>query len=407
MPAMPSPSELDFEQDPSPFAAHWTLDPRVDYLNHGSFGACPRAVLEAQGELRARLERQPTDFLVRDLPAALRRSREALGAFVGADPDDLAFVSNATSAVNAVLRSLDLRPGDELLVSDHAYGACRKALEYVAARAGAGVVTVPLPFPLRSADELIEPFLRAVTPRTRLALVDHVSSPTGLVFPVERLVPALREIGVDALVDGAHALGMLPLDLDRLGAAWYTANAHKWLCAPKGSAFLHVRRDRRPGLHPLVISHGYDPAGRFREEWDWTGTGDPTPWLVIPECVQHLGALLPGGWPALMARNHALALRCRDVLLEALGGSVPAPDALLGSLASVPLPPARPEAPAEGLSPEALDEWFRARGVETWLCAWPGPDARLIRVSAQLYNTLPQFRRLARLLREALGLERG
>lgn len=407
MRAMPAPSDLDFEQDPSPFAAHWTLDPQVDYLNHGSFGACPRAVLEAQAELRARLEREPTDFLVRALPAALGRSREALGAFVGADPDDLAFVGNATSAVNAVLRSLDLRPGDELLVSDQAYGACRKALEYVAARAGAGVVAVALPFPLRSADELVEPFLAAVTPRTRLALLDHVSSPTGLVFPLERLVAALRERGVDALVDGAHALGMLPLDLDRLGAAWTTGNAHKWLCAPKGSALLHVRRDRRPGLHPLVISHGYDPAGRFREEWDWMGTGDPTPWLVIPECIAFLESLVPGGWPALMARNHALALRSRDVLLDALDAPAPAPDDLLGALASIPLPDPRPGAPAEGLSPEGLIDWFRARGVETWLCAWPRPERRLIRVSAQLYNSLPQFRRLARLLREALGLDRG
>jgi isopenicillin-N epimerase len=391
----------DFELDPSPFARHWTLDPQVDYLNHGSFGACPRTVLEAQAELRARLEREPMDFLVRRLPSELARARAALGAFVGADADDLAFVSNATGGVNAVLRSLDLRPGDELLTSDHAYGACRKSLEYAAARAGARVVVASLPFPLRDASELIEPFLAAATPRTRLALVDHVSSPTGLVFPVEQLVPALRARGIETLIDGAHALGMLPLDLDRLGAAWYTGNAHKWLCAPKGSAFLHARRDRQPGLHPLVISHGYDPAGRFRDEWDWTGTLDPTPWLVIPECLAHVGGLLPGGWPALMARNHALALAARDVLLDAAGVEAPAPGDLLGALASVPLPAAAPGTPAAALSPEGLMDYFRQRGVESWAFAWPRPDARIVRASAQLYNSLPQFRRLARLLREA------
>ncbi len=397
-------TEFDFESEPSPWAAHWTLDPHVDYLNHGSFGACPRAVLAAQTELRARLEREPVDFLVRRLPSELERARVALGAFVGAPPDDLAFVSNATGAVSAVLRALELTPGDELLVNDHVYGACRKALEYVAARTGARVTAVRLPFPLRHADELCEPLLRAVTPRTRLALVDHVSSPTGLVFPVERLVAELRARGVDTLVDGAHALGMLPLELERLGAAWYTGNAHKWLCAPKGSAFLYARRDRQSNLHPLVISHGYVPGGAFRDEWDWTGTDDPTPWLVLPECIAHLGSLLPGGWPALRARNHALALRARDVLLAALGVEQPAPDDCLGALASIPLPVPRPGAPADGLSSDGLMDWLRARGIESWAFAWPRDDARVIRVSAQLYNSLPQFQRLASALREALGL---
>jgi isopenicillin-N epimerase len=389
----------------SPFAGLWPLDPGVLHLNHGSFGACPSAVLAFQGALREELEREPTDFLVRRLPARLAAAREALGAFVGAGADDLAFVANATGGVNAVLRSLELAPGDELLTVDHAYGACRRALDYVAGRAGARVVTARLPFPVGSAGELVEPVLAAVTSRTRLALVDHVTSPTALVLPVERLVTELRARGVETLVDGAHALGMLPLDLDRLGAGYYTANAHKWLCAPKGAAFLHVRRDLQRGIHPLTISHGFDPAAggaRFREEWDWTGTLDPTAWLAVPECIRFLGGLLPGGWGELMARNRALCLAARVRLASALGQAPPCPDGMIGAIAALPLPAAPPSAPASRLGHEALADWTRERGVETWFFPWPGPGGKVVRVSAQLYNDESQYERLAQLLAEAL-----
>jgi isopenicillin-N epimerase len=395
------------EPSRSRWAALWDLDPEVAYLNHGSFGACPRAVVERQQALRQELEREPVDFIVRRLPARLAAARQALGAFVGADPDDLAFVSNATEGVNTVLRSLRLAPGDELLVTDHGYGACRKAAEHVAALTGARVVAAAVPFPLSSADEVVAPVVAAVTPRTRLALLDHVTSPTALVFPLPQLVPALRARGVDALVDGAHALGMVPLDLRRLGAAYYTANAHKWLCAPRGSAFLHVRRDRQAGLHPLVISHGYEPGSdevRFRDEFDWTGTRDPTPWLVIPDCLSHLAVQLPGGWPALMERNRSLALAARGILCEALELRAPAPAAMIGSIASIPLPRPVAGAPAGGQGAEALTSWFRERGVETWLYHWPSPAQMVIRVSAQLYNHEDQYRALASRLREALGI---
>ncbi len=390
----------------SPFAELWPLDPSVAYLNHGSFGACPRAVVEFQAELRRELEREPVDFLVRRLPGRLAAAREALGRFVAADPGDLAFVPNATTAVNTVLRGLRPEPGDELLTTDHAYAACRKALDHVARLARATVVVASVPFPLQSEDEIVEPVLAAATPRTRLALVDHVTSVTGLVFPITRLVAALEARGIQTLVDGAHAPGMVALDLDGLGASYYAANAHKWLCAPKGAAFLHVRRDRQRGLHPLVISHGYDaaqPDGDFRAEFDWTGTVDPTAWLAIPECLRFVGTLLSGGWPGLMARNRALVLQARATLCEALGTEPPCPDAMVGSMASVLLPAADPSSPAARLDVEPLTDWFRQRGIETWLHPWPGPGRWLIRASAQLYNSREQYRVLAQVAREALG----
>lgn len=246
-----------------------------------------------------------------------------------------------------------------------------------------------MPFPIRGEDDVVQAVLESVTPRTRLALLDHVTSPTALVFSIERLVKKLEARGVDTLVDGAHALGMVPLDLARIGAAYYTGNAHKWLCAPKGTAFLHVRKDRQRGLHPTVISHGYSPeesAKRFQDEFDWTGTNDPTGWLTLPECIHHLGSLLPGGWPALMESNHSLALRAQAILLEALGVPEPCPERMIGSMASVPLPAAAPRSVIARLDHESVMTWFRKRGVEIWLYPWDSQGGKLIRVSAQLYN---------------------
>jgi isopenicillin-N epimerase len=378
-------------------SSHWCLDPSVAYLNHGSFGACPSAVLEAQAALRLEMEREPVDFLVAKLPGRLNAARETLAAFLGADPSDLVFVTNATAGVNAVLRSLSLEAGDELLLTNLTYAACRKTADFVAHETGSRVVVAHLRFPCRDEEELIAPILGSVTPRTRLVLLDHVTSPTALIFPVARLVRELEARGVDTLVDGAHAPGMVPLGLAELGAAYYTGNAHKWLCAPKGAAFLHVRRDRHENLHPSAISHGY-PAG-FRAEFDWTGTFDPTSWLCIPESLRFMGALLPGGWPQVMSANRSLVLQARALLLESMGSDTPCPESMIGSMASLPLPQASPGSPAQRLDHKGLHDWFRARGVETWLYAEP---VLLLRLSAQLYNDLDQFKLLARLLEEAL-----
>jgi isopenicillin-N epimerase len=382
---------------PRDFPALWTLDPAVTFLNHGSFGACPSAVLAVQCALRMEMEREPVDFLAVRLQGRLNVARDALAAFLGADTADLAFVTNATTGVNAVLRSLSFEPGDELLTTSHTYAACRKTIDYVAARSGASVVVATLPFPLRDQQQVIEAVLKSASARTRLAVLDHVTSPTALVLPIARLVQELRNRGIETLVDGAHAPGMVPLALSELGAAYYTGNAHKWLCAPKGAAFLHVRRDRQSGLHPLVISHGYTRG--FHAEFDWTGTDDPTPWLCIPEAIRYMGGLLPGGWPELMTRNRTLALQGRDVLGAALGLDSPAPEGMIGSMASIPLPAPESGSPAARLDSEALCEWFRARGIRTWLYPHPLP---LLRLSAQLYNNPDQYRQLATLLAEAL-----
>lgn len=395
--------------EPSPYAEHWTLDPGVTFLNHGSFGACPRAVLGVQAEWRARLERQPVQFMARDLEGLLDAARAALAAFVGAVPADLVFVPNATSGVNAVLRSLVFAPGDELLTTDHAYGACRNALHFVAERSGAVVVTAKVPFPLDGPEAVLAAVLARVTPRTRLALLDHVTSPTGLVLPIAELVQALAERGVETLVDGAHAVGMLPLDVSALGAAYYTGNCHKWLCAPKSAGFLHVRRDLQELVRPLAISHGArlgrSDRSRFLLEFDWTGTVDPTAYLAVPEAIRFLGALVPGGWPALREHNRVLALRGRALLAEALGIPVPAPDAMIGSLAALPIADGSSAPPTSALYCDPLQDALRDEaGIEVPILPWPAPPRRLIRISAALYNTIADYQRLAVVLPPLLAL---
>ncbi|HOC44425.1 MAG TPA: aminotransferase class V-fold PLP-dependent enzyme [Thermoanaerobaculales bacterium] len=388
--------------------ALWQLDPEVAFLNHGSFGACPITVLEHQRRLRDRMERQPVQFLARDLEPLLDAARAELAAFIGADASRLAWVSNATTAVNAVLQSQALAPGDELLTTDHEYNACRNALEFVAGRAGARVVVVKVPFPLGSPDEVVEAVMAGVTGRTRLALLDHVTSQTGLVLPIRRLVRELDGRDVDTLVDGAHGPGMVDLDLDDLGAAYYAGNCHKWLCAPKGAAFLHVRSGLRGRVRPPVISHGANSErgdrSRFHLEFDWVGTDDPTAVLCVPEAIRVMGGLLEGGWPELRRRNRRLALQARDELCRALGIEPPCPDEMIGSLAALPLPPGAGAEPASALYTDPLQAALLERWrIEVPVIPWPAPPGRLVRISAQLYNSLEQYRLLGRALAELLA----
>jgi isopenicillin-N epimerase len=390
--------------DPAAIRRRYLLDPAVLYLNHGSFGACPAEVLEVQSEFRLRLEREPVRFFVRECEALLDEARDALAGLVGADPAELAFVASATHGVNAVLRSLepDLRPGEELLTTDHAYNACRNALDFVAARTGARVVVARIPFPLASTEEAAAPVLAAVTPRTRLALLDHVTSATALILPVERLVPALEARGVACLVDGAHAPGMVPLDLRALGASYYVGNLHKWIGAPKGAGFLHARADRRDRIRPLSISHGANATrtdrSRFHLEFDWTGTGDPSPWLAVPAALRFLSSLLPGGLPALQTRNHELALAARVDLAAVLGVPLPCPDELIGAMASLPLPDGPLPAPAF----DPLHDALFARGIEVPVHPFPAPPHRVIRISAAPYLGRGDFAPLHAALRELL-----
>lgn len=388
-------------------ASFWNLDPDVVFLNHGSYGACPRPVLEAQERLRTELERNPVRFLTRVLEGLQDEARRELAAFVGADPANLAFIPNTTTGVNTVLRSLSFQPEDELLTTTHVYNACRNALEFAAERAGAKVVVAPVPFPIQSPEQVRETVLGALTPGTRLALLDHLASPSGLLFPIAQLVRELRSRGVETLVDGAHAPGAVPLDLEGLGAAYYVGNCHKWLCAPKGAAFLYVRPDRQTAIRPLAISHGANSRrtdrSRFHLEFDWTGTHDPTACLAVPSAIRFLGSLLPGGWVSIMERNHALALEARALLCRELGVPPPCPDEMLGPMAAIPLPGTPAEPGRSGICQDPLQVALYQRfKIEAPVTTLPAHPVRFLRISAHLYNSPEQYKRLSRTLAELL-----
>ena len=390
------------------FRRHWALDPAIAYLNHGAFGACPSEVIRYQREIQDEMEREAVQFMLRRLEPLLDESRAALGSFVGASPEDLAFVPNATTGVNAVLRSLAFREGDELLTTSQEYNACANALRFVAERSGARVVIADVPFPIASSDVVLERVMEKVSERTRLVLLDHVTSPVGIILPIEQLARELNGRGIETLIDGAHAPGMLPLNLEAIGATYYTANCHKWICAPKGAGFLWVRRDRQAEIRPTTISHGANSPrtdrSRFHIEFDWCGTQDFSPFIAVKRALEFIASLVPGGWAEVMRRNHELVLIGRKKLCEVLGIEAPAPESMLGSVAAVPLPDSQTSTKWTWPYFEPRqDELFFQHRVEVPLFAFPAPPKRLLRISAQLYNEEREYERLAEGLRAALA----
>ena len=388
----------------------WSLDPDVLHLNHGSFGACPNRILEQQTQLRQQMEYNTLRFFEQDLPDLLETAREALGLFLGAPASDLVFVDNATMGVTTVLSNLNLIAGDRVLITDHGYNACSNAARFFAEKTGAVVDLINLPFPGSDSNEVIERILKGCTSRTRILLIDHITSPTALIMPLEDIVPAVQQRGIQVLVDGAHAPGMLPLRLAELGADYYTGNCHKWMCAPKGTAFLYVRSEHQSNLHPLTISHGMNrPVGestRFRLEFDWIGTRDLTGFLTLPALIDYMDGISNEGWAGIMVRNRALAVEARDLICQELGLELPCPADMIGSLATICLPGSVETTFTDYHVIDPLKQILRRQyGIEVSLSAWPSPAGRYLRISTQLYNALSQYRQLTEALQLELGRE--
>jgi len=374
----------------------WLLDPEVTYLNHGTLGATPRRVLDLQQSLRNEIEPQPDRVLYREIigmvgaerpvKTRLRAAADAVADFVGAEGRDVVFVDNATTGVNAVLRSLDLRGGDELLLTDHAYGGVLRAARHAARRSGATVRTVELPYPEARAGAIVERIATALRPSTRLAIVDHITSDTALVLPLGEIAAACRDRGVPVLADGAHGPGALRLDVPALGVDWYAADLHKWAFAPRSCGFLWAPPERQADLHPAVISWGLDEG--FHEEFRWVGTRDPTNYLAAPEGIAFLREL---GESAVYEHNHALVWEAAKMLAEHLGTQLGLEESMVAAMAIVPLPEelGATELDAERLRDALLFEdrievAVRARGGRLWA-----------RISTQVYNELGDYERLA------------
>lgn len=387
---------LSLELQTSDYGKYWLLDADVTFLNHGSFGACPTPVLQLQTQLREQLERQPVHFFVREWESLLDEARRQLAEFVGATAEELVFVPNATTGINSVLRSLSFSPEDELLTTNHEYNACRNALNFVAERWGAKVVVANIPFPINSSDEIINSILTQITPRTKLVLIDNISSQTGLIFPLKRLIQELNTQGIESLIDGAHAPGMLPLNLHEINATYYSGNCHKWLSAPKGAAFLYVKPDKQAAIRPLTISHGANSPrtdrSRFQLEFDWMGTHDPTAYFCIPEAIKFMGSLLPGGWLELMQYNHKMVIEARKMLSDQLDIALPCPDEIIGSMATIILPD------KIQLIPQLQEKLWQQFKIEVPVIPWDNQPQKLLRISAQVYNTHSDYNRLVEAL---------
>jgi isopenicillin-N epimerase len=376
---------------------HWPLDPAITYLNHGTVGVTPRRVLDAQQSIRDLIERQPSRFLLRELTAVtvgqprpdrprLRAAADAVAAFIGARGDDVVFVDNATAGANAVLRSFPFMPGDEILLTDLGYGGVTRAAMFAARERGATVRVVEMPYPVTSAVELTKAYAAAIGPRTRLAIVDHITAESALVFPLADIAARLRAQGVAVLADGAHAPGSIPLNVSSLGVDWYVGNLHKWAWTPRSSGILWAAAHRQSGLHPLIISWGLDQG--FSTEFDSPGTRDPSAHLSAPAA---LALLQECGVESVQHYNHSLAWSGAHRLADRWNTGFRTPEALVGTMATVMLPEALGSTSEDAA--RLRDALLFEDRIEVQVHAYRG---RLhARISAQVYNDLSDVDRLA------------
>lgn len=374
----------------------WPLDPDVTYLNHGTVGVTPRQVLVVQQAIKDEMERAPSQFLLRaqsglvgaplTRPSRVRQAAAEIAAAVGARGDDVVFVDNATTGVNAVLRSLPLAPGDELLLTDHNYGATLRTAQFVAREHGATVRVARVPYPRFDPAALVESVARTISDRTRIAVLDHITSETALVFPLAELAAVCRARGVPVLADAAHAPGALRLDVPALGVDWYSANLHKWACSPRSCGFLWARPERQASLHPPVISWGLDQG--FTAEFDWVGTRDVSAWLAAPAGFAFLDALGPDD---VWRHNHGLAWEGAQFLAHRWGTTLGFHEHDVAFMATIPMPSSRGSEPADAA--RVRDALLFDHRIEVQVhsghgCLWA-------RISAQVYNEMADIERLA------------
>ena len=388
----------------------WHIRKDILYFDHGAFGGCPKMVVEEQTQIRQNIEENPHDFYERKYVSAWEASRQALAGFLHAEPADLVFVPGATHGCNIVIQSLHFESGDEILTTNHAYSSIILALNYVAQRDNARLVTVDVPLHLVSPNDVLQRILACVTSCTQFAVIDHVPSRSGLVFPIKDIVSQLAFHGIDTLVDGAHAAGMLNLNITDINAAYYVANCHKWMCAPRGVGFLHVRADRAHKIKPLVIARSPYVVNKSRyskleHSLGWLGTSCPSPVLSLPVSIDFLNTVIHGGLNGLISRNHNLAVIARRVICKALDIPLPCPDSMIGAMATIPLPDS-PGPEQEGMLPIQQILW-KEHKIVVPVYSWPAYPKRVIRLSAQAYNSLEQYFWFAECLRSVLYNEQN
>ena len=357
--------------------AEFRLDPGLIHANHGSYGAVPKAIAEAQQEIRAQLAANPTGFLRDRYPGLIRAAATRVAEFLGGTAEDWVFVENATSGVSTVLATMDLSPGDEVLITDQTYGAVRKAVAQLCRRTGAQLAEARIRLPVSSPAEIVAAVTAAATDRTRLAVLDHVTSPCGLVFPIAELCRFFRARGIPVLVDGAHGPANLDVDVTALGADFYTGNAHKWLCAPPGAGMLWCRPEHQEHFRPLVISHGYEDG--YTSAFDWPGTRDPSAWLSVPAAMDFHAQ---NGGAKLRERNRQSARAAAEHLAAEFNTVPAAPPEMQASMAALKLFPDR-----ELSQPDCAALQHRIEAEQNAVVAiTTGGGATWLRLSAAIYT---------------------
>ena len=372
-----------------PTRADFLIRDDIVFLNHGSFGACPRPVFERYQAWQLELERQPIEFLLRKRPALMADARARVAEYLNVCADDIVFVTNATTGVNLALRSLRLGAGDEILTSTHEYGAVNRLLDFVAMRTGAGVIKHEAQLPYTSDEAFIDAFFADASERTKVIVLSHITSPSALIFPVAGICRRARELGIVTIIDGAHAPGQLPLDLAAIGADMYSGNFHKWLCAPKGTGFLHVRAEHHGLIEPLVISHGWVDGSGFVERNEWDGTRDIAPYLTVPAAIDYQRQ---NNWDEVRARCHRLAAEAQSRLCDRYG-LPPLSRDQFAQMVTILLP----DCDASAVKTRLYDE-YRIEvpvGKHRGICA--------VRVSVQAYNSPDDIDRLIEALQALIG----
>lgn len=377
------------------FRDDFLLDPEIHFLNHGSFGACPKAVFDTLQELQLRMERQPVVHLDREIIDNMESARRALGDFIHCDPENVVYFPNPTTAVNMVARNLDLKPGDVVLASNHEYGAIDRTWNFLAEKAGFTYRNQPIPLPVTSHEAFVENFWTGVSPAVRVIFLSHITSQTALIFPVGEICRRAREAGILTIIDGAHAPGQIPLDLGEIDPDVYTGACHKWMCAPKGSAFLYARKSIQPLLEPLVVSWGYQSehpsVSQFVDYHEWQGTRDMSAFLSVPAAIRYIQQ---PAWQEARSRCHKRVLEARNAIHQLTGLPNICPDGgkWIAQMAAVSLP----EVDIEQLKRGLYDQFQ----VEVPVYRWQGRP--YLRISVQPYNTGEDLDALVEGLRELI-----
>lgn len=379
----------------SPLIKHWGIPENVVYLNHGSFGATPISVLERQLSIQRGCEAQAIDFFVEKLQGLIDESKNALAPFIGTSSNNFVFVHNTTEGVNTILNSFPANEGDEWLITNHNYGACVNALKHYAKLKKCGVVSAAIPYPVNNEQEIIDAIEKSVTPNTKLALIDYITSASAIIFPIREIINLLHAKGIKVIIDAAHAPGMVAFNIDELKPDFFVANCHKWICSPKGSAFMYVAPEHKQNIFPLVISHYNDSAEGTGAHWAnqfmFSGTQDYSPFICVKDALEQMPVIAANNWDFIREQNHHLVYKAATKIADELGVALPAPESMIGSICNIPMPDGEKPEKSFNTNTVLKKKLLEKYKIEVPVFIFPQAPNQWLRISAQLYNSMEQY----------------